>query len=123
MVNIYKDWHEKLPFALHGYKTSVCTSTGETPFLLVYYMEVVLPIKVKIPPLRVIMEANLYEEEWIQSRFYQMILIDEKRLTALFHGQIYHRRLKTTFDKKVRPRVFWEGDQVLKTYSSIHSDP
>jgi len=27
----FKDWHEMLPFALHGYRTSVHTSTGATP--------------------------------------------------------------------------------------------
>ncbi|KAA0067241.1 Pol polyprotein [Cucumis melo var. makuwa] len=26
----YRDWHEMLPFALHGYRISVCTSTGAT---------------------------------------------------------------------------------------------
>ena len=36
MVVTYKDWHEMLPFALHGYRTSVRTSTGATPFSLVY---------------------------------------------------------------------------------------
>ena len=30
MVVTYKDWHEMLPFSLHEYRTSVCTSTGET---------------------------------------------------------------------------------------------
>ena len=39
MVVMYKDWHEMLPVALHGYRTSVCTSTGATPFYLVYGME------------------------------------------------------------------------------------
>ena len=42
IIMSYKDWHEMLPFALHGYRTSVCTSTGATPFSLVYRMEVVL---------------------------------------------------------------------------------
>ena len=37
----YKDWHEKLPFALHAYKTGVRTSTGATPYSLVYGMEAV----------------------------------------------------------------------------------
>ncbi|KAI5433774.1 hypothetical protein KIW84_020876 [Lathyrus oleraceus] len=32
MVVTYKDWHEMLPFALHGYRTSIRTSTGD-PFL------------------------------------------------------------------------------------------
>ena len=42
MVKTYKDWHEMLPFALHGYMTSVCTSTGVTLYSLVYRVEVVL---------------------------------------------------------------------------------
>ena len=39
MVKTHKDWHEMLPFTLHGYHTSVQTSFGETPFSLVYGME------------------------------------------------------------------------------------
>ena len=49
MVVTYKDWHEMLPFALHGYRTSVRTSTGATPFSLIYGMEVVLLVEVEIP--------------------------------------------------------------------------
>ncbi|XP_073224812.1 uncharacterized protein [Cicer arietinum] len=64
MVITYKDWHEMLPFALHGHRTSVRTSTGATPFSLVYGMEIVLPIEVEIPSLRVLMEAKLEESKW-----------------------------------------------------------
>jgi len=53
-----------LPYALYGYRTFVRTSTGGTPFSLLYGMEVVLPIKVEIPSLRVLMEAELTEAEW-----------------------------------------------------------
>jgi len=63
MVVTYKDWHEMLSFALHGYLTSVRTSTGATPFSLVYEMEVVLPFEVEIPSLRVLMETKLEEAE------------------------------------------------------------
>ena len=35
MTVSYKDWHEMLPFTLHGYRTSARTSTGATPFALV----------------------------------------------------------------------------------------
>ncbi|EOY32243.1 RNA-directed DNA polymerase (Reverse transcriptase), Ribonuclease H [Theobroma cacao] len=64
MTDIYKDWHEKLPFALHAYRTTVRTSTGATPFSLVYGMEAVLPIEVEIPSLRVLKEVQLEEAEW-----------------------------------------------------------
>jgi len=47
-----------LPFALHGCRTSVRTSTGATPFSLVYGMEAVLPFEVEIPSLRVLMETQ-----------------------------------------------------------------
>ncbi|WJX28344.1 hypothetical protein P8452_17080 [Trifolium repens] len=122
MVKTYKDWHEMLPFALHGYRTSVRTSTGETPFSLVYGMEAVLPIEVEIPSMRVLMETKLEEAEWVQSRFDQLNLIDEKRMIALCHGQLYQSRLKKAFDKKVRPREFQEGDLVLKKILPIHKD-
>ena len=67
MTDTYKDWHEKLPFALHAYRTSVRTSTRAIPFSLVYGIEVVLPIEVEIPSLRVLMEAKLEEAEWVQT--------------------------------------------------------
>jgi len=65
MVVMCKDWHEMLPFALHGYRTSVRTSTGATPFSLVYGMEAVLPFEVEILSRRVFMETKLEEAEWV----------------------------------------------------------
>jgi len=108
-----------LPFALHGYRTSGRMSTGVTPFSLVYGMEVVLPFEVKIPSLRVLMEAQLEEAEWVQARHDQLNLIDEKRLAAVCHGQLYQRRMKKTFDKKVRPREFQEGELVMKKIITV----
>ena len=75
-----------LPFALHGYRIYVRTSTGETPFSLVYWMEAVLPIEVEIPSLRVIMETKLSEAKWVQNKFDQLNLIEENRMMALCHG-------------------------------------
>ena len=54
MTVSYKDLHEMLPFALHGYRMLVHTSTGATPFSLVDGMEVVLPFKVEVPSLRIL---------------------------------------------------------------------
>jgi len=58
-----------LPFALHGYRISVRTSTRETPFSLIYVMEDVLPVEVEVPSIGVLMEAKLSEAEWCQSRY------------------------------------------------------
>ena len=34
MIDTYKDWHEKLPFALHAYRISIRTSTGAHPIFV-----------------------------------------------------------------------------------------
>ncbi|XP_022764236.1 uncharacterized protein LOC111309440 [Durio zibethinus] len=122
MTETYKDWHEKLPFALHAYRTSVRTSTGATPFSLVYGMEAVLPVEVEIPSLRVLKEVELEEAEWIRERYEQLNFIEEKRLTALCHGQLYQRRMMRAHDKKTRPRCFREGELVLKRILPIQHD-
>ncbi|RDX92583.1 hypothetical protein CR513_25267, partial [Mucuna pruriens] len=110
MVVTYKDWHDMLPYALHEYQTLVCTSIGATPYLLVY----VLPIEVEITSLRILAKAELDDIEWIHNQLDQLNLIEEKQLTAICHRQLYQRRIKGSFDRKVRPRIFKEGDLVLK---------
>ncbi|KAA3458454.1 gag/pol polyprotein [Gossypium australe] len=122
MTETYKDWHEKLPFALYAYRTSVRTSTGATPFSLVYGMEAVLPIEVEIPSLRVLSEIKLDEAEWIRAQYDQLNLIEEKRLRAIRHGQMYQKRMMRAYDKRIRPREFKEGDLVLKKILPIQKD-
>ncbi|XP_057954002.1 uncharacterized protein LOC131148302 [Malania oleifera] len=61
MTETYKDWHNKLPFALMAYKTISRTSTGATPFSLVYGMEAMVPVEVEIPSLRILKEVELAE--------------------------------------------------------------
>ncbi len=43
-----------------------------------------------------------------------MNLLDEKRLAAACHGQLYQRRVARAFNKGVRPLEFEPGDLVLK---------
>ena len=38
------------------------------------------------------------------------------------HGRLYQRQVKNTFDKKVHPRKFSEGDLVLKKDSQALRD-
>jgi len=117
-----KDWHEMLPFALHGYRTSVRTSTGATPFSLVYDMEVILPFEVEVPSLRILAESGLKELEWAQARFDHLNLIKGKRLATMSHRCLYQRWVKNAFDKKVHPHKFSKGDLVLKKVSQALKD-
>ena len=114
MTVTYKDWHEMLPFALHGYYTTTRTSTGATPYSLVYGMEVVLPIEVQISYLRIMKDAGLNEDDWIQTQLDQLKLIYDKRLTAVCHGQMYQKNMIKAFNKKIKPQVYQTGDLVIK---------
>ena len=113
MTVTYKDWHEMLPFALHGYHTSTRISTGATPYSLVYGMEAILPMEVHIPSLRIMKDASLSEDDWIQTRLDQLNLIDEKRLIVICHGQTYQKRMIKAFNKKVRRQEYQVGDLVI----------
>ncbi|XP_049378087.1 uncharacterized protein LOC125842831 [Solanum stenotomum] len=68
IIDNHKGWHEMLPYALLGYPTTVRTSIGATPYLLVYGTEAVIPAEVEIPSLRIIQEAKLSNSDWVQGQ-------------------------------------------------------
>ncbi|XP_049362782.1 uncharacterized protein LOC125827534 [Solanum verrucosum] len=105
---------KKLTFALLGYRTTIRTSIGATPYLLVYGTEAVIPAEVEIPSLRIIVKAEIEDTEWVKSRLEQLALIDEKWLTSIYFGQLYQQRMARAYNKKVRPRNFEVGQLVVK---------
>jgi hypothetical protein len=57
MIGIHKTiWHTMLCLALWTYWTSVKSSTGFTPFRLVYGVEAILPIECDMPFLKLSVE-------------------------------------------------------------------
>ena len=81
---------------------------------MVYGMEIVLPTEMGVYSLRTILESEIPEADWLQSRYNQLCMLDGKRLKTLYHIQGYQRRLRKAFDKKVRTRDLKLGDLVLK---------
>ena len=69
------------------------------------------------------METKLEKAEWVRARYEQLNLIEEKRLSALCHGQLYQKRMMRTHNKKVRSKQFKEGDLVLKKVLPNQQDP
>ncbi|XP_027156902.1 uncharacterized protein K02A2.6-like [Coffea eugenioides] len=111
-----------LPYALMAYRTSIRTSTGATPYSLMYGMEAVLPAEVEIPSLRILMETKLEEADWTKQRHEQLSLIDEKWLNAICHGQCYQNRMARAYNKKVHRRAFEEGYKVLKRILPVQDE-
>ena len=63
MIDNHRGWHEILSYALLGYRTTVQTSTGATPYLLIYGIKAVIPFDVEITSLRIIQEVELSNAE------------------------------------------------------------
>ncbi|XP_070022288.1 uncharacterized protein [Nicotiana sylvestris] len=114
MVENHKQWHEKLPFALLGYRTMIRTSIRATPYMLVYGTEAAIPVGVEIPYLRVIQETELCDAKWTRSHYEQLALIDRKRMNVVCHVQLYQNRMSRAFNKRIKPRRFAPGQLVLK---------
>ena len=81
---------------------------------MVYGIEVVIAIEMGVRSLRIVLESEIPKIDWLQSRYNQFCMMDEKRLKALYHIQGYQRRLRKAFDKKARTRDLKLGDLVLK---------
>ena len=84
-----------------AYRTSFRTSTRSTPYSLAYGMEAMLPIEIEMGSLRVALEHQISETEWVQSRYDQLNLLDERRLRAADHVQANERKMTCAFRKRV----------------------
>ena len=94
------------------------TTTGFTPFQLVYGLEAILPIQCHIPYLKLVVELlpNTSTEE---ERFLYLTNLDETRRDASLVNEAHKKCVKAQYDKSIEPRVFNEGDLVL-TYDQRH---
>ena len=72
--------------------------------------------------LRTVLESEIPEANWLQGRYDQLCMLDEKRLKTLYHIQGYQRRLRKAFDKKVRTKDLKLGDLVLKEIQASVQD-
>jgi hypothetical protein len=91
------DWHLQINPSLWAYCTSFHTTTGTTPYSLVYDVEVVLPIEVEPPSLCISLRGQISDEEYRVAHLTQLDLLDEKRQHAYDHLMVYQSLLKHNF--------------------------
>ena len=49
--------------------------------------------------------------------------MDEKRVKAMYHSQLYQKRIVQAYNRKIKPGKIKEGDLVLKLIRPIMTDP
>jgi hypothetical protein len=83
-------WHLQLFSALWAYRTSVKTSTGFTPFQLVYGIEAILPIECEIPSLKLKVEL-LPHTSAEEERFLYLSKLDKTRHDAALVNEAHQK--------------------------------
>ena len=86
-------------------------------------MEAVLPVEIEMRSLRVALEQQISEAEWVQSRLDQISMLDERRLRVVDHIQAYQRKMARSFKKRVKPRPLQRGDLVLRVLKGLVTNP
>ncbi|KAL6222940.1 hypothetical protein ACLB2K_006330 [Fragaria x ananassa] len=106
-----------LPNAQWAYCTSHRTTTGFSPYSLVYGSEAISPVELTVPTTKVLTVNDL---EWDASSYFDWPLMDleaadEQRQQAEENMKAYHEKVTQAYNRTIKERCFKEGDLVLKT--------
>ena len=107
-------WADKLPEVLWAYRTTMRSSTGETPFALAFGTEAVISAETIFTSPRV----QLYNQEHNTNMLEQNLdELEEVRDTARVRNAAYQQRAARYYNSHVRVRKFQQGDLVLRRVS------
>ncbi|KAK3043471.1 hypothetical protein RJ639_002050 [Escallonia herrerae] len=104
-------WVDELPKVLWAYRTTPHSVTGETPFLLCFGIEALLPVEVGLPTVRVLQFSEAENEENLRGN---LDLLDDVRAQALDRVILTKQRVARFYNRRVRMRIFRVGDLVLR---------
>jgi hypothetical protein len=104
-------WVKELPLVLWSLRTTPNSSTGYTPFFLLFGAKAVLPTDVRYYALHVV---AYIEEDAQKALIDAQDLLDEARDTALARTTIYQQSIRNYHTKRVRGRSFEPDDLVLR---------
>jgi hypothetical protein len=108
-----KAWHIHLKYALWANQIGTKKSIGISPFQLVYGTDVVLPINLSLPVMKLWQDAN-EETNGVTRRMNQIIKVQQNRVEVDDKLQKYQDNMKSLFEKKAKDREFLPSDLVLK---------
>ena len=118
-----RDWAARLPEALWAYRTTWRSTTGYSPYHLVFGKQPIFPIEFEIQTLRTAQEVGLDLSEVQKNRLQQINELDETRLAALQNtALIQHQRAKW-HDALIKNKIFHEGDWALLYDSRFQNFP
>jgi hypothetical protein len=121
LVNIIKkvldenkrSWHVHLKYALWANRISTKSSISISSFQMVYGTEVILPINLALPVMKLWQDQN-EEPNHVTRRINQLIEVQQHRVEVDEKMQKYQDEMKALFHLKAKDREFLPGDLVLR---------
>ena len=95
-------------------------STGETPILMTYGAEAVIPLETGFPTLKTSSFSPSNNDNLLE---YGLDLIEERRENAMVQLAYYQHKLKQGYDTKVKLRPLMPGDLVLRKVLGTAKNP
>ena len=104
-------WVEELPGVLWAYRTTPGRPTGNTPFVLAYGMNAVIPTEIGLPT---IWTEAAKQDDASTELGRNLDWADEVRESAAIRMADYQQRASAHYNRKVRQRSFKNGTLVLR---------
>ncbi|XP_062118667.1 uncharacterized protein LOC133832323 [Humulus lupulus] len=105
-------WAEELPKVLWAYRTTKRSSTGESPYAMVYGTEAIILTEVGLPTLRTKIASDQTTNN-IQL-VHNLDLLEEVRMIAQLRRENYQKAAERYYKKRVHSCTFQKGDWVLR---------
>lgn len=107
-----KDWHTQLRFALWANHTRCKAAIGTSPYHLVYGLDPIFPIQLRIPTLQ-FMREYLGIDNAVEARLSQLLYLEEKRDNAIDNFAKHQEVVKRWFDRRAKVKAFHISDIVF----------
>jgi hypothetical protein len=95
----------------------------QTPFKLVYGLEVFVPMEYLVPILRIVSFTGMDDTRVVQERLTQLVELEKYRFIVGFHQQVQKEREKAYHDRHIKKKPFRQGDLVLVYESKFIKHP
>eukprot|EP00253_Pinus_taeda_P021351 PITA_21351 len=108
-----KNWDSKLKYAQWAGRVTTKKSTGNSPFKLVYGIEVVFPIQLTLPVAKFLQEEQ-NEEEGMAKRIIDLAEVHQISEQLVERSVAHQKKIKEAFDRRTKADNFQVGDLVLR---------